>query len=76
MTGAGAGNPPQNVPVTLKITNDALITANGTTNPSAIAFNFQFGQVAPGAQVINIGSTTGSQLSFSATAATTAGGTG
>ncbi len=74
VTAAGAGNPPQNVPVTLKVSNEPLITVNKTTNPTTLAFNWQVGQVGPGAQVIELGTTTGAALNYSVTSASTSGG--
>ena len=74
VTAAGAGNPPQTVPVTLKVSNEPLITVNKTTNPTTLAFNWQIGQVGPGAQVIELGTTTGAALNYSVTSASTNGG--
>lgn len=74
VTAAGAGNPPQTVPVTLKVTNDPLITVNRSVNPTTLGFNWQTGQVGPAAQVIELGTTTGAVLNYSVVPDTTSGG--
>jgi uncharacterized protein (TIGR03437 family) len=74
VTAVGAGNPTQDVTVTLKVANDALVTANGSTSPVTVPFLYQLGMVPPVAQNIAIGSSTGALLSYTAAAATTSSG--
>jgi uncharacterized protein (TIGR03437 family) len=73
-TGAGAGNGPQSVPVTLTVGNDPSLIVN----QSSLTFENQIGQ-APVAtpqtsQVITVGSSTGATLNYTATAATNPAG--
>jgi uncharacterized protein (TIGR03437 family) len=73
VTGTGAGNGPQQIPVNLIVANDALINANGCTAASAacsLSFAYQIGQAAPVAQNISLISSTGASLAYTATAAT------
>ncbi|HXA49349.1 MAG TPA: hypothetical protein VNV86_03555 [Candidatus Acidoferrum sp.] len=67
VTGTTAGSGSAQIPVTLNVTNDAMIV----TNYSAMSFPFQIGQAAPAGQVLKITSSTGSPLSFTATAVQT-----
>jgi uncharacterized protein (TIGR03437 family) len=70
VTGIGAGNSPQSVPVTLRVSNDPLITSS----TSQLSFNYQIGQAAPVAQALELRSTTGATLNYSIGATTAAGG--
>ncbi len=75
--GAGAGNGAQQIPVTLTVANDPLIVANGCTAASAtcsLSFAYQVGQAAPAAQNLNLASSTGATLNYTATATTTSCG--
>jgi uncharacterized protein (TIGR03437 family) len=73
VTGQGAGNGPQTVPVTLTVSNDPLIVAsfNGcsTQNTTACTLNFpiQTGQTNTTTQNITVTSSTGAQAGFAAT---------
>jgi uncharacterized protein (TIGR03437 family) len=76
VTGVGAGNSAQTIPVTLTVSNDPLIVATfggcstqGTTCP--LNFAIQTGQSNPTSQNITVTSSTGAQASFSATVAIT-----
>jgi uncharacterized protein (TIGR03437 family) len=69
ITAAGAGNTPQTVPVTLKVTNEPQITL--ATN--ALAFNYQTGRTLPSPWIVTVGSTA-APLSFTAAATTSSGG--
>ncbi len=51
----GAGNSPQNIPVTLTISNNALVTLS----PNFVTFNYQTGQNIPSALSVNLASTMG-----------------
>jgi uncharacterized protein (TIGR03437 family) len=77
----GAANSPQTINVTLKVTNDPVIivSANGcstaTFSSCALTFADQIGQAAPLPQSIQIQSSTGATLNFSAAFnSTTCGG--
>lgn len=77
VTGIGAGNGAQTIPVTLTVSNDPLIVAtfNGcSTQNTACPMNFpiQIGQNNPTSQTIAVTSSTGAQASFTATVAMTA----
>ena len=77
--GNGAGNGPQTIPVTLKVSNDPQIaaTVNGCNTLSQscqMLFADQIGQVAPAAQTVNLTSSTGAALNYAATVSTTACG--
>ncbi|MGI8991789.1 MAG: BACON domain-containing protein [Bryobacteraceae bacterium] len=61
----GAINSPVTVTVTLNVTSAAQLTAS----PASLAFNFQIGQAAPAAQVLNV-SAGGASVAFNVTAAT------
>jgi uncharacterized protein (TIGR03437 family) len=79
VAGSGAANGPQTIPVTLKVSNDPQIVAsvNGcnTLSQSCQAmFAYQIGQLAPAAQTVNLTSSTGAALNYTATATTTACG--
>jgi uncharacterized protein (TIGR03437 family) len=76
VTGVGAGNGAQTIPVTLTVSNDPLIVATfggcstqSTTCP--LNFPIQTGQNNPVTQNIAVTSSTGAQASFSATVAIT-----
>ena len=78
VTGTTAGNGPQQIPVSLVVSNDPLIVANGCTAASAVcslSFPYQIGQAAPGPQNINLTSTTGAPLNYTATIANNPCGT-
>jgi uncharacterized protein (TIGR03437 family) len=70
VTSATPGSTPQQIPVSLKVTNDPALT----TNVSALAFPFQIGQQAPAAQILKLSSSTGATLNYSISAATTSCG--
>jgi uncharacterized protein (TIGR03437 family) len=75
--GAGTGSVPQQIPVNLTVANDALIVANGCEAASAacsLSFAYQIGQAAPSTQNINVNTSTGAPLNYTATAATTSCG--
>lgn len=74
VTAEGAGNPPRQVPVTLTVSNDPLITVNSTTAPATVPFIYQTGKVPPGSRSLAIGSSTGAPLDYTLAAATEAGG--
>lgn len=70
VTGTGAGNNPQQITVYLTVANDPLIVANGCAAASpacALSFAYQIGQSAPGPQNINLTSSTGAPLNYTAT---------
>lgn len=69
VTGSGAGNGPQTIPVTFTVTNTALLSPN----PGSLSFNFQIGQANPPTQTVTVFST-GAPLSFGAAATTNNGG--
>jgi len=76
VTGVGAGNGAQTIPVTLTVSNDPLIVATFggcSTQSAACPLNFpiQTGQNNPVTQNITVTSSTGAQASFSATVAIT-----
>jgi uncharacterized protein (TIGR03437 family) len=62
----GAGNASTNLPVTLIIGNNTLLTASQTS----LAFNYEIGQALPTSQTLNINSS-GSPLSYTVTTANT-----
>jgi uncharacterized protein (TIGR03437 family) len=61
----------QQVPVVLKVGNDPFISSN----VAAMSFPFQIGQQAPASQSLQLTSSNGEQLNYTATAATTNCGT-
>src|SRR5262249_37169407 len=61
----------QNVPVSLIVGTGAVSL---TFSPASLAFNYQVGGTAPGAQNITVSSSTGTSLSYTAAAATSSGG--
>jgi uncharacterized protein (TIGR03437 family) len=67
---AGAANSPQNIPVTLTVSNLPLIQASA----SALTFLYQVGQTGPTAQVLAMTSSTGQTLSYTLAASTAGGG--
>jgi len=68
ITASGATNSPLNIPVTLNVTPAPL-----TATPSQLTFNYQAGSATqPAAQTISVSDA--SNISFTATAATTSGG--
>jgi uncharacterized protein (TIGR03437 family) len=70
ITGTGAGNGVQQIPVNLKITNDPNIVAS----VPSVSFPFQTGKAAPAPVTVNLTSSTGVVLNYTATAtATTCG---
>jgi len=72
VTGAGAGNSAQQIPVTLKVYNDPAIV----TNITSLALPFQMGQAKSVSQAIAVSSSNGVPLNYSATVTTTTCGTG
>ncbi len=76
VTGVGAANPAQTIPVTLTVSNDPLVVASfggcSTTNTTCpLNFPIQIGQNNPTGQTIRVTSSTGAQASFTATVAMT-----
>jgi uncharacterized protein (TIGR03437 family) len=77
ITGFGASNGPQTIPVTLTVSNDPLVvvsfggcsTANTGNNGCPLNFPVQIGQNNPTTQTVRVQSSTGAQASFSATVA-------
>jgi uncharacterized protein (TIGR03437 family) len=69
--GAAAGNGAQTIAVTLTVANDPSIVANGSATPVPITFPYEIGQAAPGAQTINLTSSTGALLNYTVTGAET-----
>jgi uncharacterized protein (TIGR03437 family) len=67
ITGTGAGNGVQQIPVNLKVTNDPGIVAS----VPSVSFPFQTGKAAPAPVTVNLTSSTGVVLNYTATAATT-----
>jgi len=72
VTGVGTGNGAQQIPVTLKVSNDPSVVANFT----AMALPYQIGQTASVSQAIAVTSSNGAPLNFVATAAATSCGSG
>jgi uncharacterized protein (TIGR03437 family) len=70
VTSALANSTPQTIPVVLKVTNDPNIQ----TNVDSLTFPYQLNQAAPPAQTLNISSTTGVPLNYTATASTSSCG--
>jgi hypothetical protein len=66
VTPVNAGNGPQQITVTLRVSNDPVITASANN----LTFAYQTGQALPAPQSIRISSSTGAALSYSATTAT------
>jgi uncharacterized protein (TIGR03437 family) len=64
VTGTTAGSGTGQIPVTLKVTNEAMIV----TNYGSMSFPFQIGQAVPAGQLLKITSSTGATLNFTATA--------
>jgi hypothetical protein len=62
---SGAANGPQQIPVTLRVSNDAVVTSS----LSSLSFAYQTGQALPPVQSLKISSSTGAALTY--TAATT-----
>jgi uncharacterized protein (TIGR03437 family) len=69
-TASAAGNSPQQIPVSLIVTNNPLVQAS----PAAMTFVYQLGKAAPAVQNVSLTSSTGATLNYSVTASTTAGG--
>ena len=67
VAGTGASNTPVSIPVTLNVTS---ATTNPTINltPSSLSFTYASGATAPGAKTLNLASSTGTALSFTAAA--------
>ncbi len=80
VTASGAANGSVQIPVTLKVANDPLLTlsANGCSLPAfqscSLTFASQTGQAQPPVQSIKISSTTGAQLSYTVTSSATSCG--
>ncbi len=70
VTGTSTGNPAQQIPVTLRVTNDPLISLGA----GQLSFAYQVGQTAPVPQSVAVASTTGALLNYTVAAATTSGG--
>ena len=70
VTAALAGNSPQQVPVTLTVTNHPLIEAT----PNPLIFLYQTGKTAPASQSITVTSSTGETLDYAMSFSTTTGG--
>ncbi|MBZ5728508.1 MAG: hypothetical protein LAP87_26440 [Acidobacteriia bacterium] len=62
--GNGSGQASIHIPVSLKVTNTAVLVAS----PAALVFPFQIGQAAPAAQRVTVGSSTGAPLNYSVAA--------
>ncbi len=62
--GNGSGQGPIQIPVSLKVTDNAVLVAS----PTALVFPFQIGQAAPGAQVVTVRSSTGAPLNYTVAA--------
>jgi uncharacterized protein (TIGR03437 family) len=69
VTAAGAGNSPQQIPVTLTVTNNALVAVA----PTALNFTYEVSKALPISQALAV-SSTGGALNYTATATTTSGG--
>ena len=67
VTSATPGSSAQQIPVVLKVTNDPTITAS----VASFSFPYQVGQTAPATQSLKVTSSTGVQLSYTASLATT-----
>ncbi len=63
----GAANTPQQIPVTLNVTNNPVVM----TSVSSLSFPYQVNQAVPSPQNVNVTSSTGAQLNYTATAAST-----
>lgn len=78
VTGTGAGNGPQTLQVNLSVANDPLINTNAPSN--GLFFQSQIGQnpvaTTQTSQNITVSSSSGATLNYTATAATTTGGSG
>ncbi len=69
-TASGAGNSPQQVPVTLTVTNNPLLEAS----PNPVTFLYQIGKTPPASQSIALSSSTGDILNYTVTDSTASGG--
>jgi len=67
VTMPGAGNSPQTVPVQLIVANDPVLE----TSVSSLSFPYQTGQAAPASQAVNVTTSTGAPLIYTAAAANT-----
>lgn len=70
VSATNAANSPLQVPVTLTVTDYALVEAS----PSSLTFVYQVGQTTPGAPVVDVTSSTGETLDFSFAPTTSTGG--
>jgi uncharacterized protein (TIGR03437 family) len=70
ITAPAAGNSPQQVGVTLTVTNNPF----GEATPSALSFAYQIGRSVPAGQAVTVTSSTGATLNYTVTTATTGGG--
>jgi uncharacterized protein (TIGR03437 family) len=70
VTAASSGNSPQQVPVTLTVTDNALVEAT----PSPLIFLYQIGKTAPASQSVAVTSSTGATLNYAVADSTAAGG--
>ena len=69
-TATSAGNSPQQVPVTLTVTNNPMIEAS----PNPVIFLYQVGKTAPANQSVTVTSSTGATLNYTVVGSTTSGG--
>jgi uncharacterized protein (TIGR03437 family) len=68
-TATSAGNSPQQVPVTLTVTNNPLVEAS----PNPVIFLYQIGKTAPGSQSIAVTSSSGATLNYTVVASAALG---
>lgn len=69
-TAPGAGNSPQQIPVTLTVTNNPLVAAS----PAALTFLYQIGKSVPMFQTVTVTSSTGAALNYTVAVTTASGG--
>ena len=69
-TAASAGNSPQQVPVTLTVTNNPLLEAS----PNPVIFLYQIGMAVPTSQSVALTSSTGDILDYTVVSSTASGG--
>lgn len=71
ITAAGAGNSPQQIPVTLTVSNTEQLVASPTT----LTFLYQIGKTVPAVQTVTVTGSEGAALDYTGTASTMSGGT-